>query len=137
MKKWLIFALALCLLLLTACGAEETSYDWGITLTAENATPTGCTLICTQTGGEIGGLYTGYDWFLTKETWNNWKQVYPAQSYDIPGGVLGIQKEGITEWELSYPELEPGNYRACRTIMGYTEQGLMVKKLFWAEFTIQ
>ena len=75
MKKWLIFALALCLLILTACGAEETSYDWGITLTAENRTPTGCTLICTQNSGNAARLLTGTYYFITKQQTGGWKAI--------------------------------------------------------------
>ncbi len=82
---------------------EET---WGITLTAENITPTSATIKCTQSGGEpTGELHTG-SWYILE----NWTQEYGWK--EIPyviDGEIGwndiawiIPMEDAVEWEMNW-----------------------------------
>ena len=143
MRKWLFFALALCLMAFTACGSDSSEKpDWGITMTAENVTPTGCTVICTQSGGTVTGeLLTSYDFFFTKQGRTGWKSLPVQKQVDIVTLPLWITKNGATRWEVgwevSYGSLEPGNYRVCKTIEHEVDGPNYEKQIFWAEFTIQ
>ena len=143
MKKWLMFALALCLVVLTACGSDSTENpDWGITMTAENVTPTGCTVVYTQSGGTAaGGLLTSYEFFITKQGKTGWKSLPVQMQVDIVSLPLWIAKDDVTRWEAGwknlYGSLEPGNYRICQTVEHEVDGPNYEEQTFWAEFTIQ
>ena len=143
MKKWLIIALALCLVALTACGSDSAEKpDWGITMTAENVTPTGCTVVYTQSGGTAaGGLLTSYEFFITKQEKTGWKSLPVQMQVDIVSLPLWITKDGVTRWEVGweavYGPLAPGNYRICQTVEHEVDGPNYEKQPFWAEFTIQ
>lgn len=143
MKKWLMFALALCLVVLSACSRYSAEKpDWGITMTAENVTPTGCTLVLNKSdGNEAGTVYTGYSYFITRQGLLGWKELSSKSDVDTPGAILWGGKDGTTEWEISwkgiYGSLKPGNYRICK-VFGDTDKSRTIKEqIFWAEFTIQ
>ena len=76
-----------CLLTFAACAAnsEEGSHgeetwakDWGITLTVQDVTSSGLTLICSQSGGIAEGrLETGSEYWIEKSENNSWVKVEP------------------------------------------------------------
>lgn len=141
MKKWLMFALALCLVVLSACSRYSAEKpDWGITMTAENVTPTGCTVVYTQSGGTAaGGLLTSYEFFITKQGETGWKSLPVQMQVDTVSLPLWIAKDDVTRWEVGweavYGPLAPGNYRICQTVE-HEVDGPNYEQIFWAEFTI-
>lgn len=120
---------------------EET---WGITLTAENITPTGATIKCTQSGGEpTGELHTG-SWFIL-ENWtqqNGWKEV----PYVVEGDVAWTEEawmiskgetyEWDINWEYLYGTLAEGKYRIGKEIMDFRVTGDYDTAIYFAEFEI-
>ena len=121
---------------------EET---WGITLTAENITPTCATVKCIQSGGEpTGELHTG-SWFIL-ENWtqqNGWKEM----PYVVEGDVAWteeawmISKDDTHEWEIKweylYGTLPRGKYRIGKEIMDFRAAGDYDKAVYYAEFEIE
>lgn len=119
--------------------------NWGITLTAENITPTGATIKCTQSSGKpTGELQTGSGYIV--ENWtqeNGWKEMpyvidgeigWTAEAWIIP-------KEDTVEWEVNwewlYGELPTGKYRIGKEIMDFRASGNYDKAVYFAQFNIQ
>ena len=115
---------------------------WGITLIAENITPTGMTIKCTQSGGKpTGELQTG-SWYVL-EKWTKekgWQQapcfaevVWTEEAWMIPAG-------GICQWEMDwkglYGVLPSGKYRIGKNIMDFRGSGDYDTALYYAEFEI-
>ncbi len=137
----ILFLMLCCLILLSACAKQ----DWGIALTAENVTPEGLTLICSQSGGDYEGrLQTGLRYYLQKKTFGLWVDV----PYIIPESEVGWRDIGLlilhndqTEWEVDWSELygslESGEYRICKEIKDYHDTNDYDKQVFYAEFTIE
>ena len=100
MKKWLIVVLVLCLVTFSACSRYSAEKpDWGITMTAENVTPTGCTVVYTQSGGTAaGGLLTSYEFFITKQGKTGWKSLPVQMQVDIVSLPLCIAKAVNKPW---------------------------------------
>ena len=155
----LALALALCF---TGCAANTTNpppastapevtestppkqeYDWGITLTLENLTQTGATIVCTQSGGEqISELNTGSYFIVEQLTESGWVEV-PQQKLD---GELAWTAEawivclnGTTEWTVNwewlYGELPSGHYRVGKEFMNFRGPGNYDKAMVYAEFS--
>lgn len=123
---------------------QEGEADWGITLSVENATPTGLTLVISQSGGApTGELQFGSQFWL--EVWedDSWQAVpevpsdvdraWTAEAYLIP-------MEGSTEqelgWDYLYGELSPGTYRICKEVMDFRETGDWDTEVYWAVFAL-
>ena len=82
------------------CGAEPPAESeapaadiWGLTLSAENVTPTGLTLLCKQSGGSPSGeLQTGSYFVIEQKTENGWEEppllteeaAWTGEAYSIP-----------------------------------------------------
>lgn len=152
MKKLIALFIGLtCLLALAACGAdkgetqgEETlAEDWGITMTVEDVTSTGLTLIITQSGGIAeGSLETGAEYHLEKSyDGKNWSHVTPltAPVWDMMSRLIpyGETVEWDLDWKWLYGRLEAGQYRICKTITLYGESGPGESQFYCAEFTIK
>jgi len=118
---------------------------WGITLTAENVTPTSVTIKCTQSGGEpTGELQTG-SWYIV-ENWtqeNGWKEMpyiiqgnigWTAEAWIIPPDN---KAEWKVNWEWLYGELPAGKYRIGKEIMDFRATGDYDKAIYFAEFNIE
>ena len=119
-----------------------TNNEWGITLTAENVTPTSATIKCTQAGGQpTGELQTGSRYIL--ETWTQevgWQEVpcyaevyWTAEAWLIP-------KDRVTEWEVKwerlYGQLSEGKYRIGKEITDFRDTGDYDTAIYYAEFAI-
>ena len=166
MKRKLILLLASALLLtLIGCGSADidttvsedletapmapdiSTASLGITLAADNVTPTGLTIVCTQSGGEATGeLSTGSYYIIEKLVDDKWTAVDYA--YDGSSGELAwtaeawlINMNGTTEWVVDwswlYGELEAGSYRIGKEIMDWREPGNYDIYTAYAEFEIK
>ena len=118
---------------------EET---WGITLKAENVTPKGATIKCTQSGGEpTGRLQTGSRYFL--ETWTQEKGWHEApyfaevawtqEAWIIP---MNDSCEWEVNWEWLYGTLSEGKYRIGKDIIDFRGTGDYDNVIYYAEFEI-
>ena len=118
---------------------------WGITLTAENITPTSATIRCTQSGGEpTGELHTG-SWYIL-ENWtqeNGWKQMPYIIDGEIGWNDIAwiISMEDTVEWEVNwewlYGELPAGKYRIGKIITDFRESGDYDEEIVYAGFIIE
>ena len=115
---------------------------WGVTLTAENVTPTSLTIKCTQSGGEpTGELQTG-SWYIL-ETWTQeegWHEDSSHAEVCWTDEAWIISKDSVTEWEVNwewlYGELSEGKYRIGKEIMNFRGTGDYDKAIYFAEFEI-
>ena len=121
-------------------------YDWGITLTTENISAKGLTLVCTQSGGEAQGeLQTGSWYEIQKNENGTWKKVEYTEIEEELVGWTGeawcIPKDSTVKWEVEwswlYDELPAGKYRIGKEIMDFMETGRYDETVIYAEFTIQ
>lgn len=115
----------------------------GIELTAKDITPTGLTLVCTQSGGDPDGeLMTGAAFRL--QTYNEeldfWEDmptknelIFTSEAWQIP---MNSSVEWKTDWELYYGELLSGRYRIFKEIMDFRRTGDFDLYNYYAEFTI-
>lgn len=122
---------------------EVEQTKWGITLSVENVTPVGLTLVCIQSGGiQTGQLQTGSFYKLLvwhDETWQEvpcligevaWKEV----AYSIP---LDDRVAWEIEWESLYGELPAGTYRIVKPISDFRGPGDYDTEECWVEFEIK
>ena len=121
---------------------EET---WGITLKAENVTPTSATIKCTQSDGEpTGELQTG-SWYIL-ENWtqeSGWKEM----PYVIDGEIgwtseaWMIPMKGTCEWKINwewlYGTIPEGKYRIGKELMDFRGPGDFDKAIYFVEFSIE
>lgn len=114
----------------------------GVTLTAEDVTPTGLTLVCTQSGGKpTGELQTGNPFWL--ETWADgyWERtpIYAEITWTMEAWT--IPKGGSTQWTVNweniYFPLPAGRYRIGKEIMDFRATGDYDEYNYYAEFTVE
>ena len=118
---------------------------WGVTLTAEDITPTGVTIKCTQSNGNpTGELQTG-SWYIV-ETWTReygWKQMPYIIDGEIGWNDIAwiIPMDDITElevnWEWLYGKLPTGKYRIGKEITDFRSSGDFDTAIYYAEFEIK
>lgn len=117
--------------------------NWGITLTAENITPEGLTIKCTQSAGEpTGELQTG-SWYIV-ENWtkeNGWKEMpyviegvgWTSEAWIIP---MNDTCEWEVNWEWLYGSLPAGKYRIGKQIDDFRDSGNYDTSIYHVEFEI-
>lgn len=120
---------------------------WGVTMTAQDVTPWGLTLMITHSGEAPGGqLETGSPYWL--EVWNDgvWnllpelpeedgvERAWTMEAYLIP--VNGSYEREV-HFEWIYGELPAGRYRIGKEIMLFRGTGDYDKQTYYAEFEIQ
>ena len=155
MKKYIALILALVFTLsLASCGAKPNNENpaeeakpnkWGVTLTAENVTSKGLTLVCKQSGGEdVAELTTGSPYVIEKLEGEDWVKVpYAPQEYDVVWDMMAylIQAENTTTWDVNfewlYGELPAGEYRIGKEITYFRTTGDYDKEMFYTDFVIQ
>ena len=118
---------------------------WGVTLTAEDITPTGITITCTQSGGNpTGELQTG-SWYIL-ETWTReygWKQMPYIIEGEIGWNDIAwmIPMEDSVEWEVNwewlYGAIPSGKYRIGKSITDFRGSGDFDNAIYYAEFEIE
>lgn len=118
---------------------------WGLSLSVENVTPTGLTLVCTQSGGEaIGDLRTGSYYSLIVQEEDGWyrvpylipedKVVWTMQAYNLSDNTV----KWDIGWEWLYGKLPSGTYRILKTITDEGGEGEFVdSEVFYVEFEIE
>lgn len=153
----LALSLAMILSAFAACGKENAGDDtsdtmppmptdpFGVVLSVQDATPTGLTLICTQSGGSpTGELHTTATFRLQQKVYDNW--VYRAtlleedEVYNWPDADYVIPKDGSCEitlaWSDLYGTLPAGSYRLAKSFTDVREDGTADAFTYFAEFEI-
>lgn len=112
----------------TIQATEQTCYavfeinPLGISLRAEDVTPNGATLVCTQDGTLWETITTGSAWTLEQRTESGWVSVLPEDT-TWTAIAIPINRNGTTSWNLNWSQiaggLEPGGYRVGKTFMGF------------------
>lgn len=150
MKNMIACLMAAVLLFTAGCGQNagssvsgEVPDEWGITLSAEDATHTGMTLVCTQRGGKARGeLQTGSYFVLERFVEGEWlpvgtmpglEEVWTSEAWYIEPGAVTRWK---VDWEWLYGYLDPGSYRISKIIMDFRSAGKYTEKTYSAEFGI-
>ena len=121
---------------------EPEKADWGITLSVKDVTPTGMTLVCSQSGGEITGeLECGCDYSLLVNSNGVWNAVpylvdevaWTSEAYYIP---MNDSIEFELKWERLYGELPAGTYRVVKGFMDFRGTGDYDTETYHTEFEI-
>lgn len=143
MKRIIVFVLMACLLL-ASCQAEVATDrdEWGLTLSAENVTDVGMTLVFTHSGGEkTGELQTGAWFSLDKFANGEWTPL-ETEPIDFAWTMVAymIKEDDTTKldvnWEWLYGRLPAGKYRINKEIMDFRQPGDYDKKIYSTEFEI-
>ena len=104
----------------------------GVTLTAEDVTPNGLTLVCTQSGGTpTGELHTGSPFWLEVYSEGNWFPVkddmedvlWTMEAWSIPRNK---RVEWNVSWEPLYGSLPTGHYRIGKEITDFRAVVIMI-----------
>lgn len=123
----------------------EQKAAWGLTLTAENVTAKGLTIVCTQAGGEVTGELETGSWYTVQRLVNGaWETVeyteidedqvgWTAEAWFIP---LNDTTEWKVDWTWLYGELPAGEYRIGKEIVDFREAGDYDEAVLYTEFTI-
>jgi len=118
----------------------DNDLDFGLTLTAEDVTTTGLTLICQQSGGTFEGeLSTGSPYSLDKLDGAKWvvcDTLIPEEEIAWTMELYLIQEGGSAEWDVDwtslYGELQPGSYRISKHFMDDASENT-----YFAYFTVE
>ena len=114
-----------------------------VTLTAEDVTPNGLTLVCTQSGGTpTGELHTGSPFWLEVYSEGNWFPVkddmedvfWTMEAWSIPRNK---RVEWSVSWEALYGSLHTGQYRIGKEIMDFRAGGDYDEYNYYAAFTVE
>ena len=119
--------------------------EWGVTLTAKDVTPTGLTLVCTQSGGESKGELQAGSWYnLAKKDGDSWSLVEQRpQEHDVAWTAEAwiIPKEDTVEWQVDwewlYGELPAGTYRIGKSVDDVEETGGYDTLMYYTEFEVK
>lgn len=117
---------------------------WGVTFAAENVTPTGMTLVCTQSGGDAtGSLETGSYYVIERMMPDNcWVPVELVIEGELVWTAEAwiISRDGETSWEVNwewlYGTLPGGVYRLGKQITDFRSSGNYDRTMVYAEFGI-
>ncbi len=162
MKKWIAWMLVVAALsLLGGCTAKEepqqvppdgdmqpvlsqTTDVWGVTLTAQQVTPSGLTLIATHSGEMPGELTTGSAFCLERAGADGAWEAVPTL---IPEGEISWTMEAYliaandavewpVNWEYLYGQLPAGSYRIEKELMLFRGPGDFDTQTIYAQFGI-
>lgn len=119
------------------------SDPWGLVLTAQDVTPAGMTLACTQSAGHPDGeLHTGSFFVLEHLVENQWIEV-PTDTAEIAwtdeAWLIPMEATQYWEirWEQIYGALPAGSYRIGKDVSNLRAPGDYDTSRYYAEFTIQ
>ena len=118
--------------------------EWGVTLEAEDVTPSGLKLVCHQSAGEdVGELTTGSYYVIQRMEEAGWVNVeYLPHEYDIAWTTEAwiIPTETATTWEVNwewlYGELPAGEYRVGKDLSN-GRYGQYENAMMYAEFVVE
>lgn len=104
--------------------------EWGLTLTAKDVTPTGCTIVFTRSGENTGELGTGSPFVIERYKNGKWTEVELINDIDWTdeGWIIGDTSAEFKEkWKNIYGELSAGKYRIGKDVD---------RKMYYAYFEI-
>ena len=122
----------------------EIADPWGLSLSVQDVSPSGLTLVFTQSGGSpTGELQTGSPYCLDAETDDGWEPVsllsdeetlaWDMVAYRIaPNDTTTLE----TDWSFLYGSLSPGVYRIGKEVMDYRGPGDYDTQDYYAVFAI-
>lgn len=121
----------------------DTAYDWGITLTAVDVTPTGLTIRCTQSGGEVTGILETGSYYVVERfvdgIWVPLKVVFEG-NYSWTLEAWAVPEDDTVEWQVNwerlYGSLPGGIYRIGKEFMDFRAGGNYDTMMIYAEFGI-
>lgn len=124
---------------------ESSEGHWGLTLSVKDVTPSGLTIVFTQSNGEPAKeLNTGSYFCIDRFINGAWEPVKPIPSEEELGwdSILYIINHGgeteIEEsWTYIYGNLPEGKYRIGKEIMDFTDAGDYDSKMYYSEFDIE
>ncbi len=126
-------------------------YDWGVSLSAENVSPAGLTIVCTQSGGNFASkegpflssinLITGSVFLIEKHMDGEWISLPVPESLTWTTIAYPISINDTTQWTVEWSEiygtLEPGHYRIGKPVSFSPAPGDTSSQMYYAEFTIE
>lgn len=118
---------------------------WGLTCTAEDVTPTGCTVVFTQSGGNpTGNLQSSSSFKVERYQNGEWTAVeelpdgYDTEWADYADFIFKDDtSEFPTNWSTLYGELPAGKYRIGKTVHDFRGAGDYDEKMYYAYFEIK
>lgn len=155
MKKILAIALTLMFIFtLAGCGDQpaenqpvETpapAYDWGLDLSVKDVTPTGVTLVISQSGGSPSGtLEYGSDYKIQTLDGDTWRDVPYATDENVAwtGEAYMVEMEADSEirlsWDWLYGSLSAGQYRIVKQFMDFRDTGDYDTDNYYVSFEIK
>lgn len=122
----------------------ENQWNWGLTLTAENVSPTALTLTCTQSGGsptgklQTGSYYSlegleGEGWTAVEQIPQEYAVAWTEEAWAIP---MEDSVQWTVDWAWLYGSLPAGTYRLGKEIMDFRSSGDYDQQMLYAQFTI-
>ncbi len=121
------------------------AYNWGLSVSVKDVSPTGVTLVFSQSGGAIKGeLQTGTPFGV--EMWNGsfWEPYDSISGEPLAWNMLAYpimadsEREIRCDWSYVYGELPPGKYRIYKDISDFyhSATGYDTHR-YYAEFEIE
>lgn len=132
-EKWYIFA--------ETNIPYERDDSFGLTVSAENITPTGLTLCFSQSGGNgFDGLSADPAYYIQRKTENGWELCKTVtENYGWNAATEVVVLDGETrydiDWEWLYASLPEGHYRISRVI--FPDEKYYDGYTFRAEFNVE
>lgn len=128
----------------TLSQAQDAAKDWGITLSAKDASATGLTLVIAQKNGEYTGTLQ-YGSHYSLEVWKDsaWEAVPYATEENIAwttvayGVAIGSETELSIDWQWIYGSLPAGRYRIAKGFTDFRAAGDYDDQMYYAEFGIK
>ena len=118
--------------------------DWGVKLTVRDVTPTGLTLVCTQTEdperGPSGSLQTGSAYVIETLENGEWNELVPAEDWGWTAEAWVIPEDDTVRWTVDwsalYGALPAGSYRIGKTVMDFRAAGDLDETMYYAGFDL-
>ncbi len=114
---------------------------WGLSMTVQDVTLTGLTIVFSQSGGEPSGeLMTGCAYVLEKWDGTAWTPLpyiteedvaWHDLAYNLP---MDAATEIAVDWEWLYGRLSPGRYRIGKSVMDFRGTANYDTGMYYAEF---
>lgn len=144
----ILTVILLFMLSIVACDKHDDVHaqnDFGITLEAENVTPTSLDIVCRQFGGNnVAELNTGSFFVVQKLENAGWTDVEYASDEEGIAWTMElwiIEKESANTWDVNwewiYGKLPAGEYRIGKQFLCLRDTGETEQEVIYANFTIK